>query len=503
MIMKLLSTPSRSSLVLRSLLVLGACASPAAAQDSELVNALEPRPAGLARQNSHELDLWNDAAFRAHFVRSYAADLAIEPPLTFDERDVIIEMREWMAKDRPDRAIRLLERNIDEDASAALDFALANIVFQLANASALDEATDQDIAAHEAQCATYMEQALAGYQTCVAKHRDFRRAHKNLGLIHVQANRFDKAIPHLSRVVELGGGDALNFGLLGYAHASNGDHLSAETAYRMASLLDPAQPDWKKGLAFSLLEQRRYPDAAALCDVLIRQQPQATSLWKLQANAFLGMQQPLRAAENFEFVARMGQAGPQVLAKLGDIYSSEALYDLARDAYVRGLRVAGDQGPDASIRAAKVLISRRATIQGRDVLDAIEGAFRETMNKDQQKEVLRLRARIALANGQGTEEEASILREILALDPRDGDALVLLGKYHDSKGEVDLAAHQFEYAASLEAFEFEANREHGQMLVRAKRYKDALPKLRRAQELKPSERLEEYLAEVERLSRSR
>ena len=44
----------------------------------------------------------------------------------------------------------------------------------------------------------------------------------------------------LVKVVELGGADALTYGLLGYAHAGNDRPVAGESAYRMAILLDPA-----------------------------------------------------------------------------------------------------------------------------------------------------------------------------------------------------------------------------------------------------------------------
>ena len=119
-----------------------------------------------------------------------------------------------------------------------------------------------------------------------------------MALIYIRQSDFPKALPALTRVVELGGADSLTYGLLGFAYASVEDHLAAESAYRMAILMDPQTLDWKMGLARSLFKQERYAEAVALCDRLIADHPDRADLWLLQANAFIGLKQPLKAAEN-------------------------------------------------------------------------------------------------------------------------------------------------------------------------------------------------------------
>ena len=151
-------------------------------------------------------------------------------------------------------------------------------------------------------------------------------------------------------MLELGGGDAVTWGLLGYAWASQEKHLPAESAYRMAVVLDPSTLDWKMGLARSLFRQERFADAAALCGQLIDEDPARSELWLLQANAFLGLQRPLDAAENFELVDGLGGATAESLNMLGDIYVNEELFDLLRsnlrgfahcDVFTEGLLKAG------------------------------------------------------------------------------------------------------------------------------------------------------------------
>src|SRR6185503_10091063 len=102
----------------------------------------------------------------------------------------------------------------------------------------------------------------------------------------------------------------------------------------------------------------------------------------------------------------------------------------------------------------------------------------------------------------GSAETAAVLEEIVALDPLDGEALMLLGQLY-SKNEPDKAIFYYERASSLEAFEVRAKTSHAQVLVAMERYSDAVPLLRRAQELKPREDIARYLEQVERIAKSK
>jgi tetratricopeptide (TPR) repeat protein len=70
-------------------------------------------------------------------------------------------------------------------------------------------------------------------------------------------------------------------------------------------------------------------------------------------------------------------------------------------------------------------------------------------------------------------------------DPLDGEALMLLAQHCASNNEPDRAMLYYERAESLAPFEAQATIRHAQVLVGLARYGDALPLLRRAQELKP------------------
>jgi Flp pilus assembly protein TadD len=96
-----------------------------------------------------------------------------------------------------------------------------------------------------------------------------------------------------------------------------------------------------------------------------------------------------------------------------------------------------------------------------------------------------------------------VLEEIVALDPLDGEALMLLGQHHARSGETERAIFYYERAESLESFEAAARVRHAQLLVARSDFREAVPLLKRAQELKPHDELARYLEQVERLARAR
>ena len=426
-----------------------------------------------------ELDIWKDAAFRHRLQQSYLAETDVEPTVTLLEREDIEKFSKLMADERIERAVDLLKNRRGPNATAVFDFMLGNVHFQR---DELDRAADL-------------------YEVAVEKYPKFLRAWKNLGVIRVRQGGFNAALPALTKVVELGGSDAINYGLLGYAHYSVGSFLSAESAYRMALLLDPATEEWRIGLLRSVLEQQRYAEAAALCGQMIEAQPERADLWLLQGNAYLGLGQPLRAAENFELVERLGGSTVYSLSKLGDIYYNQEVFGLAAASYRKAYALDVEEGLDSALLSTRRLIARGALGPARETLGFVREQAGE-LAPEHAKELLKLEARVAVAEGEG-EEEGRLLEKIVRLDPLDGEALVLLGQRSVSTGDNERAAFWFERAAGIEAFEAEAKLQHGRLLVGEGRYPEALPLLTRSQALRPRDSLAEYVKEIERLAQRR
>jgi tetratricopeptide (TPR) repeat protein len=458
----------------RSLLLI-ACALTATSHSS-LAGA-----SGALAQGDHSdiAAIWNDPVFQKQFIGSYGINADIEPRITQDEVKVLDKIRPLMSEDLG-KAETTLAKSMKPDCSAILDFTLGGIRFQ------------QD----------KLDGALECYKRAVAKFPSFRRAWRNVGLIHARNSEFDDAIRAFTRMIELGGGDSYSYGLLGSAYASKQDYQAAEAAYRNALLLQPDNSEWRLGLTRCVFKQEKFEDAAALLDVLIERFPDKTDFWLLQAQTFLGMKKPLKAAENLEAVALLGRASADSLYTLGDIYISESLPDLALRAYVRAVDADAAQPISRPLLATERLFARGAVARARELAARVHQAFDARMEEAERRKLLKLEARLSMAEGSDSEEMAAVLEELLKLDPLDGETLLLLGQHHVRRNEPDKAIFYFERAESIEACEGNAKLRHAQVLVNLGRYPDALPLLRRAQELKPREDVARYIEQIDRLAKS-
>lgn len=427
-----------------------------------------------------ELDIWNDPVFKKKFVAYYGIDAEVEPRILPEEVAILEKIRPLMAEDLP-RAEVMLKSRMKPDCSAILDFTLGGIQFQ------------QD----------KMIEALGNYQKAVAKFPSFRRAWRNLGLIYVRDGKYDNAISAFTRMIELGGGDAYSYGLLGFAYAAKQDYQASEAAYRNALLLQPENTEWRLGITRCVFKQQKFEDAVTLLEVLIGRYPEKSDFWLLQAQAYLGMKQPLKAAVDLEAVDRLGKSTVDSLHTLGDIYVSENLMDLAANAYLRAIDVDLNQSHGRPLQSAELLAARGAITQARQVAAHIREVWISQMDEVHRRKLLKLEARLSMAEGGSSDKTASVLEEIVKLNPLDGEALLLLGQHYSRQNEPDRAIFYYERAASLEAFEVNARIRHAQVLVGLGRYAEAVPLLRRAQEVKPHDDIARYLEQVERIAKTR
>ena len=390
--------------------------------------------------------LWQDPEFQKAFLGTYGINAAIEPRLSPEEITFLEKLRPHMEKDLK-KAQAMLESEIksNKTASATLYMTLGNIYFQ----------TEK------------MDLAEQSYNKAVEKHPSFRRAWRNLGLIHVRAARYDQAISSFTKMIELGGGDGPSYGLLGFAYASKQDYQAAETAYRNALLLQPDETEWRLGLTRCVFKQNKFEDANNLLATLIERYPDKTEFWLLQAHTYLGLKKPLNAAANLEAVQRMGKATPDAMYSLGDIYMSENLPDPAVRSYQRAIELDSNQSPTRPLRSAEVLAARGWLPQSREVAAELRKALEPKMQAAERRRLLKLEARLSMAEGNGGDEAVKALEEIVKLDPLDGEALMLLGQHFSSKQKPDQAIFWYERAENIDNFEANAKLRHAQVLRNA------------------------------------
>ncbi len=274
--------------------------------------------------------------------------------------------------------------------------------------------------------------------------------------------------------------------------------IAAEAAYRQAFLLDPDNKDWKTGLVNALAALNKYDEAAAMLDNLLAEDPENASFIDLQANCYLGMEQPLKAATNLEILRHLDKATDRTLDLLGNIYLEKRLFIPALGAFIAAAELSDGTNFERSLSTAKILSDYGALAEAQKYI----GTIRDTTALDSEQLLALDTIRAKVLRSQNKEEEAvALLGSLVERDPMNGAALVELALYHERNDGIAKAKFYFDRALKVEATAYDANLRYGQMFVRLGHSAEALPKLKRAQELKSSDGLERYIRQVERAAR--
>ena len=436
-----------------------------------LLLALPVKAQFQAWEGSAVLD---DPEWRKSFLGSYGFLSGSEPEINENELELLREVIDVMKVNVP-AAAAMLSQETGADSSASLDFILANLYFQNGN----------------------LNEASAAYESALKKFPDFRRAHKNFGLLKVQAGDCEAARPHLAKAVELGDRDGRNFGLIGYCAIQSEDFLTAETAYRNAIIQEPQTQDWKLGLARSLMATSQHKEAVAIFGGMIRSDPSDIKAWTLQANSYLSLERPEEAAVNLEAIRMMGKAGPETLILLGDIYMNSGMPGLAIGPYQEVIANDPDGVQWKTAQRAVDLLIRTGDLSEAGVLMEAAGVrYGEQLRGSDELAFLTLKARLARAQGD-QEEGARLLELIVKRDGTRGDALLELASYHGQAGDDARAILLLERAANISGFEYKALVARAQILVQQRKYAEAASFLRDALEIKRESRIETFLAQVE------
>ena len=401
---------------------------------------------------------------------------AFEPSVTREEHEWIRAAADIAATNIP-AAVALLEPRRSPRASAALDFAVGNFHFQ-----AGDET-----------------EAINAYRQALDKLPRFRAARVNLARIFLLQDQPREAMDLLRGVAEDGQGDADTYLLLGHALLLIDAPLSAETAYRQSLMLRPRDPDALLGIARALLPQDRLGESLAVAGELLMRQPHRIELHSLRANTLLAMDRGEDAAAALEAARRLGLADADMLASLGDLHLNAGRYDDAASCYEAVLATSTPR-TDRLLRAIEALIqSGQATIAGR-LADHLRSLISDTGTPADQRRLMRFDTELALQRND-TDTAQKKLEGLVQTDPLDGWALLKLAELHRAGDRLEDAIMLCERAARLPETQVDALIAQAQIEVQRERYTQAAHLLASATALRPNERIQRYLEQVQRLAR--
>ncbi|MFW6354392.1 MAG: tetratricopeptide repeat protein, partial [Verrucomicrobiota bacterium] len=410
--------------------------------------------------------------FRARFLGSYGINAKIEPEITADDRPLYERIEPFLRSD-PQRAIEEVEAALGPEANPAFYFLLGNLLYQQ---NAYDRAERA------------LETALRGFP-------DFRRAHRTLGLIHIQTERFPQAVGSWLKVITLGGGDAQSYGLLAYAYLNLEKFESALSAYEMARMFKPDSVDFRRGQAQCLLALGRHDRAAALFDELIAERPDTHDYWLLQANAFLELERYADAISNLEILRASGEADRNARFLLGDLHLRDGNHRLALRSYEEALRVAPVESLDRALRPLNYLVNRGLFEEASAYLDTLGQTLPEGLGATDAARLVVAEAGIELKQGSPLRAVA-LLEPLVERDPLNATALLLLGEAHHENGADEEATFYLQRALSLPEAKPEALIALGRIAVDRGDFEAALEHLYAARELDPRPALQRYIDAV-------
>ena len=424
---------------------------------------------------------WSNPDFVERFIGTYAPRAAVEPRTSQADRTYLDEeLLPVIQSDKAAAQQMLISKTNEADSNAAFDLILANMYYQQGQ----------------------LQQAVRSYEAAIKKHRDFLRAHENLGFLYFQLGNLEKTLEHFTIAVKLGAVDKNIFAILAYLFFENEQFIAAETSYRSALIYEVENEDWEYGLAKSILFQRKFQDAVGLFERLIERSPQQSEYWRLQADAFLGLEDNLSAASNYEVLRRMGAISAENLVTLGDIYVENGFIEAALGVYKEAIQKQGRLNVEKPITAAATLIEAGFYDAATEVLTEIDRTYGRSLDSKLSFEVRKLKAKIQAATGGATAAIIPTLEEMSAENPLDGDVLILLADYYSSSGNFEKAEFLYERAQSIPQYEARALFHHGKALVSKERYRDAVRSIERAQDLDPQDHVEDYLVGVRNVYRA-
>ncbi|MGJ8677907.1 MAG: tetratricopeptide repeat protein [Akkermansiaceae bacterium] len=423
---------------------------------------------------------WQDESFLKSFNASYRINANIEPYVSSEERALLVSIQKLMAEGKRESSLQKLTTNALMKTSAAVMFNAGNIAFELGDLPAAEK----------------------HYLNAIDQFPSFRRAHRNLGYIYAQQEKWQKALPALSEAIRLGDQDGATYGQLAYGRMHQQQYASALQAYRLAQLTQPENLDWKAGIAQCLQQLQRNDEALALLDEVITARPTEVAYYLLQASIYLSMEKPDDALVNLDFVRRLGKGklDAENHLLLAQLHLQAGSIDLAKSMLAESLSSSRLPSAETLLNTLEMLVRNEHWDVTRDFLKLAEEAYPDS--EKYQRKLRYFNARIDIESGAEPDRGAEILADLIQKDPMDAASLTLLARYHMMEEAYAEAEMFLQQAQRVTGYGYQAGVELAQLYVATGRYEDALSQLDEALSIKSEKSLMTYREAVAELVES-
>jgi cytochrome c-type biogenesis protein CcmH/NrfG len=107
----------------------------------------------------------------------------------------------------------------------------------------------------------------------LAKQPDHPAAHKFLGSVYLSQNKLSAAEREFLQQLEVNPGDSTSYLQVGRIRGQRGDLGGAADSFESGLVIEPDSRDLMLGLATIRGQQRRFDDAIALCEHILKKYP--------------------------------------------------------------------------------------------------------------------------------------------------------------------------------------------------------------------------------------
>ena len=423
------------------------------------------------------LDEWKDPAFIKSFTGDLGVRTDIEPSISVEEKALISSILPLITQNQT-QAFSSLSVKVTTQSSAALDFLLGH----LSNVSG------------------NREQAARHYRVATDKFPNFLRAHKWLGHFYFEQQDFVLATQSYERVLSLNGGDEFVHGRLAYCLLNRGEYVSAETAFRNASVANPSNPRWKTGLAHCFLNLGRSEAALAISEELLRQEPDTQSHWLLKANAHLAADESRKALAALEAARRVGRPTAEIQISIGDLYLNEGLILSAVENYQAALRENPNAAEVGTLRGIEALLARNQSAAAQAVLDS----YNELSSTQATEAILERREKLRLWINLSADDAANAVADMesyLTNHPLDIDSLVRLADHFQASDHSVKAEPLYLQAHRIDATNAAILIKLAQLQAQQRHFEEALSTVQKAIQLSNDPNLESYAQQLALLAK--
>ena len=388
--------------------------------------------------------------------------LAQSEPLLSKQEAELLKSAEALS---PLEAVRLIDAEKPEKASAGMFFALGGFYYKAGMAT----------------------QARESYLRAVELAPDFAKARLNAVKLMMADGLEREAVPHLSTLLSSRSSGDLSelWLLLAQCRLRLGEHLAAEKAVANAIALKGDDLGAQLLLLQAIAAQPgRIQEAASLARGLLKGNPADSRLWSIWASAELEAGHCAKAMEILE-TADCFQAT--------DLAMRETLLELAIDQnfapmachLALELQGRGELSPKHAQAALDYLQNAKRTLLARELLDALSSGLPPQERLLAQSRQLALEGNVATA--------IHLLRERLEKEPMDGAALLALSDLLEDKNEAEAL---LERAILLPECRFQALLKLASHAVEAGDYPRALQFALQARQILDSPELEHFVVQI-------